>query len=106
MANCPALWAACGLSEYVAPPKPPLTLAQLKASLIAENRAECNRRILAAWPLEKQINLVDGTYPPERAQECTDWKAAHIEAENAAANLINAAETIQAAQAVTVEWPQ
>jgi hypothetical protein len=81
-------------------------LAGGKAESVAANRAECQRRIEARWPSWAQANFALGIYTdPAALADCHAWIANHIEAENAAAAKINAAETPEAAKAVTVEWP-
>ena len=81
-------------------------LAAAKVEAVAANRAECQRRIEARWPSWAQANFTLGIYTDSAAlADCQAWISDHIEAENAAAAKINAAETPETAKAVTVEWP-
>lgn len=88
----------------------PVTAAELlaatKAATIAANREQCRARIEARWPLWAQANCADGTYPQARVDEMLAWKTAHIAAENAAADLIEAATTVEAVRAIAVQWPE
>jgi len=82
-----------------------LLLALRKAKAIAANRAECSERILARWPETKQLSASLGVYPAAECDACAEWIAANIAAENAAADLIDAAVTVAAVAAVTPAWP-
>ena len=82
-----------------------IPLAELQAAAITANRAECTSRIYAVWPPEKQASAALGVYPGESADECSDWIAAHIAAENIAADLIAAATDAAGVAAVEVVWP-
>lgn len=80
-------------------------LAVVKAQRIDKNRAECKERILARYPLEKQLSALAGVYPSDIAAALSDWVSANVAAENAAADAIDAATTLAAVEAVTVAWP-
>lgn len=94
-----------GLSVNV-PTLEPIPLAELKAAAIEANRAECRARILAAWPEDKQRSAALGVYPPAECLDCADWIASHVAAENAAADLIDAAQDAAGVAAVEVVWPE
>jgi hypothetical protein len=92
-----------GGSAWVGP-----SLATLKAERIEADRVECRARILAVWPLEKQISLGLGSvYNEADRADCAVWVAANVDASNAARDIINAASTDTAAKiaAVSVAWP-
>jgi len=80
-------------------------LALAKHDAIEANRAECSRRILAVWSENRQRSCSLGVYPPAQVQACADWIAAHVAAENAAADLIDAAATVAAVKGVQPVWP-
>lgn len=80
-------------------------LLAAKAAAIAANRAEARSRILARWPLEQQSSANMGVYPQAVVDEMRSDIAAVIAAENAAADLIDAATTVAEVEAVTVNWP-
>ena len=83
-----------------------LPIETVRASAIEANRAECRTRIHAVWPQEKQRSAALGVYGEEGQDDCADWIAACIQAENAAADLIDAAATTDAVFAVVPTWPQ
>ncbi len=84
-------------------------LAAAKAHGIAENRAECSRRIFERYPAGRQSSVALGIYSgaeaEAQAQIMKDWIADMVAAENTAADAIEAATTVQAVEAVTVAWP-
>ena len=80
-------------------------LERVKSDAIAANRAECRARIVAVWPEDRQRSAALGVYPPAECQACANWIAAHVEAENAAADLIDVAADAAAVAAVKVMWP-
>ena len=80
-------------------------LPAAKAATIAANRAECSRRIYARYPAGRQLSALAGLYDSANVATMTDWIAANVAAENTAADLIEAATTVQAVEAVTVAWP-
>ena len=100
--------ANCKDPAWVEVPEPeptPPTLDEVKAAAIAANRAECRQRIEAVWPDWAQSNAALGVYSPDLATVCRDWIAANVAAENAAADKIELAATVEAVAAVKVEWP-
>ena len=80
-------------------------LPATKAFRIAANRAECSRRIFARYPAGRQLSASFGLYDSANVATMVDWIAANIAVENTAADLIEAATTVQAVEAVTVAWP-
>ena len=94
-------------------PEPQPTPAELSAAelpaakqfTIAANRAECSRRIFERYPAGRQLSALAGLYDSSNVATMTDWIAACIAAENTAADLIEAATTVQAVEAVSVSWP-
>ena len=80
-------------------------LPAAKAAAIAANRAECSRRIFARYPAGRQLSALAGLYDSANVATMTDWIASCIAAENTAADLIEAATTVAAVEAVTVAWP-
>ena len=80
-------------------------LPAAKAVSIVANRAECSRRIFERYPAGRQLSALAGLYDPGNVAAMTDWIAANISAENAAADAIEAATTVAAVEAVTVAWP-
>ena len=80
-------------------------LIDAKAARIAAGRAECSRRIFERYPAGRQLSALAGLYDPANVATMTDWIAACIAAENAAADAIEAAATVQAGEAVTVAGP-
>ena len=80
-------------------------LPAVKAYRIPFNRAECSRRIFERYPAGRQLSALAGLYDPGNVAAMTDWIAANISAENAAADAIEAATTVAAVEAVTVAWP-
>ena len=93
--------------------EPQPTLAELaaaelpaaKAATIAANRAECSRRIYARYPPGRQLSALAGLYDLANVAAMHEWIALNIAAENTAADLIEAATTVQAVEAVSVSWP-
>jgi hypothetical protein len=76
-----------------------------KSAAISANQAEARRRIYAKYPIETQLSIQHGLYP-ELADQCVTDIAAVIQAENAAAALIEAATTVAEVEAVqTPVWP-
>ncbi len=95
-------------SALLQPTPAELAAAELpaaKAASIAANRAECSRRIFERYPAGRQLSALAGLYDPGNVAAMTDWIAANISAENAAADAIEAATTVAAVEAVTVAWP-
>ena len=80
-------------------------LPAAKAAAIATNRAECSRRIYARYPAGRQLSASFGLYDSANVATMVDWIAANVAAENTAADLIEAATTVAAVEAVTVAWP-
>lgn len=80
-------------------------LAATKAFSIAYNRSECERRIFARYPAGRQLSALAGMYDTTNVQAMHDWISSMIAAENAAADLIDAATTVAEVEAVTVAWP-
>ena len=80
-------------------------LAATKSGAVAANRAECSSRIFARYPAGRQLSALAGLYDPGNVAAMTDWIAANISAENAAADAIEAATTVEQVEAVTVAWP-
>ena len=97
--------AELGYLPYAAPPPAPETLEAARERRVGENRAECSSRILAVWSENRQRSAALGVYTPEETAACTEWIRAHIAAENAAADLIEAAQDTAAVEAVKVVWP-
>ena len=104
--------AATGIVDWRRPEPQPtpaeLAAAELpaaKAAAIAANRAECSRRIFERYPTGRQLSALAGLYDSANVATMTDWIAACIAAENAAADAIEAATTVAAVEAVTVAWP-
>ncbi len=98
-------------------PEPQPTPAELAAAelpaakqfAIAANRAECSRRIFARYPAGRQSSVALGIYSGAEAEAqaaiMKDWISDMVAAENAAADAIEAATTVQQVEAVTVAWP-
>jgi len=80
-------------------------LGVYKTAAIARNRAEARRRIEAKWPDPIQRSAALGVYPQATVDTMVANIAAVIEAENAAADLIDAATTVAEVEAVTPNWP-
>lgn len=80
-------------------------LPAFKFTKIAANRAECERRIFARYPAGRQLSALAGMYDTANVQAMHDWISLMIGAENAAADLIEAATTVQQVGAVSVIWP-
>jgi len=95
--------AADGLSVTVAAISRPLD--DLKTERIAAINADCTARILARWPLEKQISALAGVYGPAELAAMTAWVDDHIAASNVATSAVFDATTQTAMEAVTVAWP-
>lgn len=87
--------------EWVAEP-----IEAVRARAIEANRATCRDRILAVWPEAKQRSAALGVYGAAGQAECADWIAANVQAENAAADSIAAADTAAAVAAVIPAWPE
>ena len=81
------------------------TLVATKSRYIEANRAECSNRIYARYPAGRQLSALAGIYDAANVSAMHDWIAANIAAENTAADLIEAATTVAAVEAVTVAWP-
>ena len=109
-----------GVGPYIAAwrrPEPQPTPAELaaaelpaaKAQRIAANRAECSSRIYARYPAGRQSSVALGIYSgaeaEAQAQILKDWISDLVAAENSAADLIEAAQSVAAVEAVTVAWP-
>ena len=80
-------------------------LPAVKAYRIPFNRAECERRIYARYPIGRQLSSLAGRYDAVNVAVMDEWIVANIQAENAAADAIEAATTVAAVEAVTVAWP-
>lgn len=80
-------------------------LPAAKAASIAANRAECSNRIYERYPAGRQLSALAGIYDAANVRAMHDWIASCIAAENTAADLIEAATTVAAVEAVTVAWP-
>jgi hypothetical protein len=80
-------------------------LAGAKLLKIAEINTECRARILARWPLEKQISANLGVYGSTELEACQAWVASHIDASNTASDAVDAAQSVANVEAVTVAWP-
>ncbi len=108
--------AATGIVDWRRPEPQPtpaeLAAAELPAAkqfAIAANRAECSNRIYARYPAGRQSSVALGIYSgaeaEAQAQVMKDWISDMVAAENAAADAIEAATTVQAVEAVSVSWP-
>lgn len=94
-------------------PRPQPTPAEIAAAelpaakqfAIAANRAECSLRIYARYPVGRQLSSLAGRYDAANVAVMDEWIVANIQAENTAADAIEAATTVQAVEAVTVAWP-
>ncbi|MBK6790851.1 MAG: hypothetical protein IPG77_25355 [Betaproteobacteria bacterium] len=84
-------------------------LPAAKAIKTAANRAECERRIYARYPAGRQSSVALGIYSGAEAEAqaaiMKDWISDMVAAENAAADAIEAATTVQQVEAVAVTWP-
>lgn len=80
-------------------------LPATKAARIAQINAECESRILAVWPLEKQVSALAGIYGAAQRTAMDALIAAHIDASNIASDAVTAATTVEAVEAVAVTWP-
>ena len=80
-------------------------LTATKFAAVASNRTECSRRIYARYPAGRQLSASFGLYDSANVATMVDWIAANVAAETAAADLIAAATTVAAVEAVTVAWP-
>ena len=80
-------------------------LPAAKAVYIAANRAECSRRIFERYPAGRQLSASFGLYDSANVATMVDWISDMVAAENTAADLIEAATTVAAVEAVTVAWP-
>jgi hypothetical protein len=87
------------------PPAPPPSLADAKSAKITEINVDCQSRILAVWPLGKQISALAGVYGQSEAEAMTSWVDGHIAASNAASDAVDAETTLEAVEAVAVAWP-
>lgn len=81
-------------------------LAQIKTCVQAAVKADAEARIISAYPWWVQVNIADGTYSADLKAAMLAYKAAVISAENAAYDLVEAAQTIEVIQAVVSEWPE
>jgi len=81
------------------------SLDTLKAERIAAINAECTARILAVWPMEKQISATLGIYGANELAVMTDFIDAHIAASNTATSAVFDAPNQASMEAVTVTWP-
>jgi hypothetical protein len=81
------------------------SLATLKSERIAQINAECTQRILAVWPMEKQISATLGIYGATELAAMTDFIDAHIAASNTATSAVFDAPNQAAMEAVSVSWP-
>jgi len=96
------------LSTAQEPTPAEIAAAELPAAkhfAIAANRSECSRRIFDRYPAGRQLSALAGLYDGANVATMTDWIAACIAAENAAADAIEAATTVAEVEAVTVAWP-
>lgn len=80
-------------------------MAAVKAAAIEANRAECRRRIVERWPEDQQRNAALGILSTEQTDACAAWIKDCRTAENAAADLIDAATDAVGVAAVKVVWP-
>lgn len=80
-------------------------LAVTKAECIAAVNAECQARIYAVWPADKQMSALAGIYGEADRVACLAWIESHIAASNVASDAVTAATTVEQAKAVTVLWP-
>ena len=80
-------------------------LPAAKQFAVAANRAECSNRIFERYPAGRQLSALAGIYDAANVSAMHDWIASCIAAENTAADLIEAAQTVAAVEAVTVAWP-
>lgn len=53
-------------------------IAELQQEAIDTLKAECSRRILAAWPDYKQRSAALGVYGADAAAACKDWISRHV----------------------------
>ena len=79
--------------------------AATKLASIDANRAECSNRIYERYPAGRQLSALAGIYDAANVRAMHDWIASCIAAENTAADLIEAAQSVAAVEAVTVAWP-
>lgn len=110
-----AIFSAYGVEEIVRweRPEPMPTQAELDAAILPATKAdkksninvEATRRILAAYPLEKQSSANLGIYPQAYTDQMIADIASVISASNAACDAVDAAVDVAGADAVTVNWP-
>ena len=87
------------------PPPPPETLAAAQARRTAEFDAEAERRFAERWPtLERAASLAGVALTGDDPGVAASAEA-HILARDAALQAVAAAGTVDAVNAVTVEWP-
>lgn len=105
-----------GTGPYIAAwyrPEPQPTQTELNAAELParkqnkrdEINKEATRRILAAYPLEKQSSANLGVYPQTYLSQMTADIAATIVASNAACDAIDAAVSTAEIDNVSVNWP-
>lgn len=80
-------------------------LAARQLSVIEQINAEASRRILSAYPLEKQSSANLGIYPQAYTDKMITDIAAVIQASNDACDLVTAAVDIAGVEAAVVNWP-
>lgn len=109
--NGPTLRAILGVGAFdPRPDRPTDPLGALKYDAIWAINQECQRRIKAVWPVEKQItNLVGVSYPAEDLAAMATFIDAHVAASNVAQDAILAVQpgpnAFAQVRAVTVTWP-
>lgn len=81
------------------------TLPATRANAIQQINIEATRRILAAYPLEKQSSANMGVYPQTYTDKMIADIAAVIAASNTACDAVDAALDVAGVDAVTVNWP-
>ena len=81
------------------------TLANMQAQKIAQINAEAQARITAIWPLWAQSNVALGIYSDPKSTSCRDCITSHVLASTRASDAVRSAETVDAVNAVAVNWP-
>jgi hypothetical protein len=101
-------WPRARRAGWIAIPTP---LPDVREEALEANRTECTRRILAALDQDpqkardKQTSIALGLYGEEARQAWAGWVGRNIDAENAAAEAIQAADSHEKVAAVAVAWP-
>lgn len=107
----PTLRAMLGVGPFdPRPDRPTDPLGALKYDAIWTINQECQRRIKAVWPVEKQItNVLGVSYPAEDLAAMASFIDAHVAASNAAQDAILAVQpgpnAFTQVRAVTATWP-